>query len=235
MEKKLYKELVKVVKATMDVVSLDEAKAYIIDKGLTTQNKKLQKGANYNVGVSLLPASLSGQNLCKGAGDCKYTCLAFSGAGCQITYKRIYDGRLPAPIMSMLYRTKLLLEDRPFFEKVLRYEIEMGKFKAELHEMIFAVRLNVTSDVDWSDFASTMPEVQFYDYTKVLNRKSTANYHVTYSASELTTEKNIFSLLKKGNVAMVFKKVPTEWNGVKVIDGDQNDNRYEDEKGKRIP
>lgn len=39
-------------------------------------------------------------------------------------------------------------------------------------------------------------------------------------------------MISKGkNVAMIFKKVPAVWNGIKVINGDETDNRYEDGHG----
>jgi hypothetical protein len=34
-----------------------------------------------------------------------------------------------------------------------------------------------------------------------------------------------------GNVAVVFDELPTHWKGFKVIDGDENDLRYMDERG----
>ena len=50
----------------------------------------------------------------------------------------------------------------------------------------YCIRLNGTSDIDWSDLIGSLPNIQFYDYSKVLKRikKNTLdNYHLTYSAS----------------------------------------------------
>jgi hypothetical protein len=58
------------------------------------------------------------------------------------------------------------------------------------------------------------------------------NYKLTFSASELTDDDSIKSKLQEGeNVAIVFKELPTEHLGFKVLDGDDTDNRYDDENG----
>jgi hypothetical protein len=69
----------------------------------------------------------------------------------------------------------------------------------------------------------------FYDYTKI-NQKSGDRklasghrYVVTFSRSETNEVEAIEVLNKGGIVAVVFDELPNEWNGFKVIDGDERD------------
>lgn len=228
----LYDLTKSVIRDTLSTLTLDECKEYAFATGLFTRNTKLLKGDNLNVGLELLPADLSTKNLCPGAGECKFTCLAFAGVGNVLTYKRIYNGSLPHPLLAKCKRTKLFLEDHKFFEELLNIELQAFRRLAEFKKVKLAVRLNVTSDVDWTKFIQGNPDVTFYSYTKVFNRKELPNHHITYSASEKTSENQIKKLVSQGkNVAMIFKNVPTEWKGITVINGDENDNRYEDVKG----
>ena len=57
------------------------------------------------------------------------------------------------------------------------------------------------------------------------------NYHLTYSLNEDNYNKAIEVLKNGGNVAVVFRKdLPQNFNGYKVINGDEHDLRYLDEK-----
>ena len=52
-----------------------------------------------------------------------------------------------------------------------------------------AIRLNGTSDIDFSEFIASLPFIRFYDYTKVYNRllkNKLSNYDLTYSGSAYT-------------------------------------------------
>ena len=100
------------------------------------------------------------------------------------------------------------------------------------------------------------PGVQFFDYTKskrralcfaagVLGDRPTlgdtahrdapwpTNYYLTYSRTEKDTPGDIKKILGAGvNVAAVFAEaLPREWNGLRVIDGDTSDLRYEEPLG----
>lgn len=76
------------------------------------------------------------------------------------------------------------------------------------------------------------PEISFYDYTKDYKRSHKyANYHLTYSYSEATNPSILPNLISKGNVAVVFNKLPIMWNGFEVINGDNDDLRFKDKKG----
>ena len=101
--------------------------------------------------------------------------------------------------------------------------------------------MNLTSDLPWENLVvKYFPFAQFYDYTKHLKRfvrflegKLPANYHLTYSRSEETTDAMVIALCKSGgNVAVVFRDhLPKTWLGIEVIDGDDSDLRFQDRKG----
>jgi hypothetical protein len=107
------------------------------------------------------------------------------------------------------------------------------------------VRLNGTSDIRWEsiEVANTgknifemFPDVQFYDYTKDVNRKDLpANYDVTFSYSGVEgfqpyVEK---ALLNNMRMAVVFRKeqdIPQSFMGIPVVSGDNSDVRHLDDK-----
>jgi len=108
--------------------------------------------------------------------------------------------------------------------------------KAEKMELIPAVRLNGTSDILWEKigvggewvYANIMemfPDVQFYDYTKYPKRNVPKNYHITFSYSPMYGKKS------DHNMAVVFKdRIPVKFMGRKVVDGDENDLRFLDQR-----
>ena len=78
------------------------------------------------------------------------------------------------------------------------------------------------------------PDVQFYDYSKVLNYldHGKKNYHVTFSDSGTNDQDQLAAIAKGANVAVVFKdKLPSTWMSRKVIDGDAHDLRFKDPLG----
>jgi hypothetical protein len=82
--------------------------------------------------------------------------------------------------LAMTRRTIQYLKDPGGFKGRLRQEI----LKGERDD--YCIRLNGTSDEDWSDLIESLPNIQFYDYSKVLKRilkNKIPNYHLTYSAS----------------------------------------------------
>ncbi len=114
--------------------------------------------------------------------------------------------------------------------------------KAKRMNLTPAIRLNGTSDIDWTNkkldgktLFEHFPTVQFYDYSKVPSnvRKSAkfANYHVTVSYSNAPTFKGVFAELMKydNNVAVVFRgEQPETFLGYPVISGDDSDLRFLD-------
>jgi len=82
------------------------------------------------------------------------------------------------------------------------------------------------------------PNVQFYDYTKHFKRMikylkgdMPKNYHLTFSRNETNDFQSTQVLKSGGNVAVVFRnKLPETYKGFKVINGDEHDLRFLDQK-----
>jgi hypothetical protein len=104
-----------------------------------------------------------------------------------------------------------------------------------------AVRLNGTSDIEWTRFGimEEFPDVVFYDYTAVLNRLEKprpANYHLTFSKKEDNDASCMVAVKLGYNVAVVFdtkkdEPLPALWHNVPVYDGDETDARFLDPQG----
>lgn len=97
-------------------------------------------------------------------------------------------------------------------------------------------RLNGTSDIRWElhDVIQRFPDVQFYDYTKITNRrvKDLANYHLTFSQADGNGADVVKAIAAGMNVATVFRKVlPATHAGLPVHDGDSDDLRFLDPRG----
>lgn len=227
----------------------------------TISNAKKQTGLSYlgGVGVSgklqksekkngtltyciyLAPANTSGYNVCPASTpECRDGCLATSGRALM----DIKTGKNTIQ-KARVKKTKLFFEQQEFFMKWLVAEINQVKIKAKTKNMAVAVRLNGTSDIDWTKptlnnktIFQIFPDIQFYDYTKNKNKFNFVpkNYHLTLSH----TGRNWFqckSVMSKGyNVAMIFnvsanKPLPKSYNGFEVVDGDITDLRVKDKKG----
>ena len=105
------------------------------------------------------------------------------------------------------------------------------------------VRLNGTTDIRWElikladgqNIFDHFSDVQFYDYTKIANRKVShiPNYHLTWSYSGANADyaAHLDKALEQGmSVAVVFrtKYEASTWRGIKVTDGDKDDLRFLD-------
>lgn len=185
----------------------------------------------------LAPADLSGVNLCPAASaGCKKVCLFTAGRG---AFQNVKDARFK--------KTEFYNTDRNGFLKQLVSELNALCKKAKKQNKKPIVRLNGTSDIDWENLIITgsewnifrmFPEIQFYDYTKrldrlgKLSRKPIANYSLTFSASEVN-ERACKRALELGfNVAVVFRKeLPPEFWSKPVFNGDETDLRFLDPKG----
>ena len=139
-------------------------------------------------------------------------------------------------------RTNYFWNNKNGFLWELSKEIQTLKVRAANAGFKFAVRLNGTSDLPWFKYkvdggGSLMdlhPDVQFYDYTKVLNYldHGKKNYHVTFSDSGTNEQDQLKAMAAGANVAVVFKdKLPSTWMSRKVIDGDAHDLRFKDPRG----
>jgi len=202
-------------------------------KLLGTQNYKTVKGEKQGIITGILylaPASISGWNVCPKASEgCKKACLYKAGRG---GFNSVQLARIK--------KTEFYYNNRKEFIDLLRKDIKSLIKKAQTKNMIPAVRLNGTSDLNFltTGIIEEFPQVRFYDYTKVLNRfyKSLpSNYSLTFSKSE-SNQTEVETALKLGaNVAVVFntkkgQKLPETYLGYPVYDGDDTDLRFLDPK-----
>lgn len=200
---------------------------------LTVGNTKTVKGEQYGYMtyiMHLAPSHLSGYQTCPMASaGCAAACLNTAGRG---RFTKIQEARIK--------KTRWFFEDRETFMTRLVKDIQAAIRKAARENMIPVFRLNGTSDLRWenipiSGFRNIMemfPSVQFYDYTKINNRRDIpSNYHLTFSRSE-TNESVLPEVLDAGtNVAVVFNQLPESYKGRQVIDGTDSDLRFLDPQG----
>jgi hypothetical protein len=166
---------------------------------------------------------------------CSDSCLVSSGFGGM--YASVMQGRIN--------KTEYFLSEREAFLHQLKGEIEKAINKHKeggKNEAIVTFRLNGTSDISFEQFKifggknifELFPDIQFYDYTKNWTRFDKvlpSNYYLTFSRSETNHDKAM-ELLKRGiNVAMVFDKLPTTYEGFEVINADETDLRFLDKRG----
>jgi hypothetical protein len=197
-------------------------------------NKSTKKGF-WTYGIHLAPAKLSGFNVCAWASKgCADACLNTAGRG-----------RMTPIQESRIKKTKWFYNERENFMLQLVKEIGNAIKLAVKKSQTPCFRLNLTSDLAWESqkfngvkLMEIFPDVQFYDYTKSVKRmekylsgKFPSNYHLTFSRSESNADETEKVLSLGGNVAAVFRKeLPKTWNGYKVINGDETDLRFLDEK-----
>ena len=208
------------------------------------KNFKVNKGQKKGVLTAvahLSPHDESGYNVCPFAGNCSGVCINKTG-------QLVTGGSLKARVM----RTLLLRLFPDEFFAQLREEVRRHVWAAKASEMVPAIRLNGTSDVKWEQYGllDEFPEVRWYDYTKwpLEHRTPPDNYHLTYSWSEKTTEREFIDQLNAGrNVAVTMLvctnnykgdcrygchcPLPSHFKGVPVIDGDKHDARFTEPPG----
>jgi hypothetical protein len=201
-------------------------------KLLSTTNTKIKKGEKFGwttFGLSLAPANLSGKQLCPHRSPgCEFSCLNTAGMG---VFSNVQEARIA--------KSKYLIEEKNSFIAQLKKELIAAEKKAKKLGMKIAVRLNVLSDLPWYNMIqmSEYPNIQFYDYTPNVSRmiqflrgELPENYHLTFSRKENNQSKVELIASMGGNIAAVFDKLPDTYLGKKVIDGDETDLRFMDDK-----
>ena len=205
-------------------------------------NAKTVKGLKQEISTAIIylaPSDASGvMNTCTSASKgCRKACLFTSGRG-----------RMNPVKEARINKTKFLFNEEEKFLRQLWKETENHIKLSEKKNLFACERLNGTSDLRWEDMKldglnifEAFPDLQFYDYTKHLNRVAAyangdlpANYHLTFSRSENTSDATVRDILKRGvNVAVVYKGgLPEEdFGGFRVINGDENDARFRDPMG----
>jgi hypothetical protein len=206
-------------------------------KLLGIANTKTMKGEalGYRTYIMhLAPSTLSGYQVCPMASTgCATACLNLSGMG---RFSNVQAARIA--------KTKWFFEDRASFMAQLVKEIRSAIRSSQKAGLVPVFRLNGTSDIRWetvsvfvdafwhNNIMDAFPSVQFYDYTKIPNRRNVpSNYHLTFSRSEMNEELAL-QVLSAGimNVAVVFDNLPKKWAGVTVVDGTETDLRFLDER-----
>jgi len=169
---------------------------------------------------------------------CAEACLYSAGRG---AYSSVQNARIN--------KTNWFYQDRESFIHQLIKNIYSLIYKANKLGLTPLIRLNGTSDIKWENIGfdyqgkhynnimELFPDIQFYDYTKIINRDNLpANYDLTFSYSgkpEFTKYVNQ-AIDKNMRIAVVFKdkyNLPNEFMGLTVVNGDNSDIRHLDDNG----
>jgi len=174
-----------------------------------------------------------GTNLCpKASNGCAAACLYNSGRG---KFSNVKQARVN--------KANYFVSDKRKFTRQLLDELVKLNNKGK-----FAVRLNGTSDIDFIklidlhhkvDVLESLPNLTFYDYTKVLTRVKRyagTNYRLTFSRSETNKDEAIEALTIGAPISAVFntkkgEPLPSEYLGYTVVDGDKADDIMLDKRG----
>ena len=176
-------------------------------------------------------------NVCPNASaGCIFGCLDTSGMG---IFSNVQLARIN--------KTNFYLYDKDNFSIQLVKELRNINKRAVKLDKKVAIRLNGTSDLDFIailknrtgiDIIEEFPNLEYYDYTKSLNKAKkyagSDRYTLTFSRSEINETECIEALKLGFNVSVVFdhkKPMPTEYLGRPVIDGDQADDLMLTNKG----
>jgi len=196
----------------------------------TVKGQKLDTEKTYVTAIMYLaPHKLSGANVCPMAeqAGCVEGCLNSAGMG---RFSNVQKARIA--------KTAWFNLDPIGFVDALKRDIDRFASWAIRKDLTPTIRLNGTSDIRWERYGvpQAFPELTFYDYTKLHNRKGMPdNYSLTWSYSEASKpySARLGDVIKSGmNAAAVFRnKLPASFKGVPVVDGDKHDLRFLDEKG----
>ena len=210
-------------------------------KLLSTANPKIQKGTKLgylSFILHLAPADLSGKETCpKRTAGCTAACLNTAGRGGM--FKKGENTNMIQ--QARIRKTKEFFADRGAFMAQLVKDIKLGIKQANKLGLTPVFRLNGTSDLSFEKYEvegaknifALFPQVQFYDYTKVLGRKvaDISNYHLTFSAADGNDADVARAIASGMNVAMVFDRLPETYMGREVINADETDLRFLDKPG----
>jgi hypothetical protein len=207
-----------------------------------SSNAKLRKGLKSGewriVSLSFAPARLSGREFCGSdrSPGCTASCIFTSGHG---AFQNTQEARIR--------KSQRFSADPHGFIDIVGRDLESALRTAARNDQRVACRLNMYSDLPVEKLTGTdgltlmakYPAVTFYDYTKserrmmaYLRGEFPPNYSLTFSRSETNQDSVKQVIAAGGNVAVVFADaLPASWLGVRVIDGDQDDQRHLDPKG----
>jgi hypothetical protein len=208
-------------------------------------NAKTIKGEKYGIKTAILylmPAMQSGVQLCAMAATagCEKGCLFKAGRGAM---SNVMLSRLRKTLYFNQYREQFMLQ--------LQNELIRERAKAKRKGYKLIVRLNGTSDIrfenipvsGYPNIMQAVPDIQFYDYTKLSNRKNVpANYDLTFSYSGVSDyAPYVAKAVAKGDrIAVVFRNRAIveamlangeTFLGLPIVDGDNSDIRHLEPKG----
>jgi len=205
-------------------------------KLLSTANPKIQKGTKLgylSFILHLAPSDLSGKNTCpKATPGCIAACLNTAGRGGMFkkgeTTNMIQKARIRKTVAFFFDRDAFMQDLVSDINKAIKLATKLGL------KPVF--RLNGTSDLSWEKYTAAygmnifelFPQVQFYDYTKVLGRKVSQykNYHLTFSKAD-GNDADVAAALDQGmSVVAVYDEIPAG-----VPSADETDLRFLDAKG----
>jgi hypothetical protein len=205
-------------------------------KLLSTANPKIQKGTKLgylSFILHLAPADLSGKETCpKRTAGCTAACLNTAGRGGM--FKKGENTNMIQK--ARIRKTELFFNDRDAFMDQLFVDITKAIKFAAKQGLTPVFRLNGTSDLSWEKYEvidgknifECFPNVQFYDYTKVLGRKvkHLENYHLTFSKADGNDSDVAEALLQGMSVVAVYDEIPAG-----TPSADETDLRFLDPKG----
>lgn len=206
-------------------------------------NPKTIKGQQHGFKTAVLymaPSDMAGVgDFCPMAwkANCRDTCLYKAGRGAFTNTQ-----------LARINKTKYFVYARKQFMTQMVEEIAEFVFKTRAEGFTPLIRPNGTQDIQWEKvdvfydgmmYANIMeifPDEQFYDYTKIPNRKPPPNYDLTFSYSGTDAfQPYVKRALKAGmRMAVVFRNRPeqgTEFLDQVVLDGDDSDLRHLDPPG----
>jgi hypothetical protein len=162
---------------------------------------KISKGEAHGYLTGIIYLNPQDYDLCPMAtAVCREVCIYGTG-----------KGNMPNVIAGRTRKTELYLNDFDEFERRVRKDIDALIRKAAREGLIPVVRFNGTSDlpfvVKFRQIMADYPELQFYDYSKVIKywrlAQDIPNYHVTFSASGENQAEVAEVLAQGGQVAIV--------------------------------
>jgi hypothetical protein len=208
-------------------------------------NKNITIGYNTYF-LSLAHSDISGYNVCPFANKLKAkennknksTCssICVGGNGFAQIFKSVMEARIR--------KTKLYFENRELFFKQLIQDIEKAIKQSIKANRIPTFRLNAYSDIMfekikinhnnkvYNNIFEIFPNIKFYDYSKIPNRKTPENYEITYSY--YGNKNHLNKEINNKNVAIVFDKLPTKYKNKIVVNGDKTDLRLKDNDGENV-
>lgn len=181
----------------------------------------------------LAPYNLSGVNVCAMAAlaRCDKACLNTAGQG---SMSNVQFARLRKTLFFFQYQSEAIA--------LIKADIAAAKAKADKANSPLLVRLNGTSDIRFENYGiiQSFPNIQFYDYTKLPNRKNIpANYDLTFSYSGIAdflpfvnkaieTGMRVAAVFRSRSMVIDMLQQGKTFLGLPLVDGDDTDIRHLD-------